>query len=403
MNILTISTSDLYGGAAIASYRLHQALKREGHVSRMLVGYRASDDPDVAQLPHPGKINQWVEKLSTRVGLPYTTIRPTFGIPREQWFEEADVLCLHNLHGRYFNFLALPRLLAAKPAVTTLHDMWLFTNGNPFDTRFMVDPSGADGGGLQWRLKRRVFSQCSMVVATPSGWMAGLARRSILGRYPVHHVPLGLDLGVFRPCDREHARARWSLPADRTVLMAMAETLTDPRKGIDLLRDALRQLPAGVRRRCVLLSVGHHAATALQDVGMDVIDVGYLDDEQDKAVAFSAADLLIFPTRADNMPLVILEAMACGTPAVSFDVGGVREMVRKGETGLLARAEDAGDLGARIQEAVELPELTGEMRRRCRVIAEIEYSDRLQVSRYVELFDEAATTSKKVTPCSGPR
>ncbi len=136
---------------------------------------------------------------------------------------------------------------------------------------------------------------------------------------------------------------------------------------------------------------------------MDVIDVGYLDDEQDKAVAFSAADLLIFPTRADNMPLVILEAMACGTPAVSFDVGGVREMVRKGETGLLARAEDAGDLGARIQEAVELPELTGEMRRRCRVIAEIEYSDRLQVSRYVELFNEAATTSKKVTPCSGPR
>ncbi len=171
MNILTISTSDLYGGAAIASYRLHQALKREGHVSRMLVGYRASDDPDVAQLPHPGKINQWVEKLSTRVGLPYTTIRPTFGIPREQWFEEADVLCLHNLHGRYFNFLALPRLLAARPAVTTLHDMWLFTNGNPFDPRFMADPSGADGGGLQGRRKRGVFSQCSRVVATPSSWM----------------------------------------------------------------------------------------------------------------------------------------------------------------------------------------------------------------------------------------
>ncbi len=389
MNILTISMSDLYGGAAIASYRLHDQLRRQGCTSHMLVGYVGGNDSNVARAPYPGPLNRWLEKFSTAIGLQYTTIASTRKIRTLPWYKKADVLSLHNLHGRYFNYLALTHLLRDKPAVVTLHDMWLFTDGNPFDPKFMDNPMGSHSPGLEWRLKRRVLRNTAMTVVAPSRWMAQLAKRSILSRFPIHRVPYGLDLDVLRPHDPVQARRRWDIPLDRVVLMAMAETLTDPRKGIDLLQTAMSKLSGAVKRQCVLLMVGHNGKHMSAGLDMKTIDLGYLESDEDKATAFSATDTLIFPTRADNFPLVILEALACGTPVVSFDVGGVSELVRTGQTGWLARAQDADDLAEKITQAVKATDLRQQMRLRCREVCQNEYDGKVQAKRYMNLFDEA--------------
>ncbi len=105
-----------------------------------------------------------------------------------------------------------------------------------------------------------------------------------------------------------------------------------------------------------------------------------------KSITYSAADLLICPTRADNLPLVLQESMACGTPMVSFKVGGVPDLVRPGVTGYLAQPEDAQDFCNGIVQLLEDETLRERMSQNCRAIAVAEYPLELQAQRYIELY-----------------
>ncbi len=396
MKTCILGMSDIYGGAAIASYRVHQGLLKAGVDSRMIVGYRGLQDPRIEQAPMPGWLNRKAEVVARNLGVKFTTIQSSKRIASMPAFRDADAVNLHNLHGRWFNYLALPKLLATKPAVFTLHDMWWFTDGEYYDARFEAKPEGYPPGTWEYRLKRSVIAKLDATFACPSRWLTEIARKSFLGqRAEVHHAPLGLDLSLFKPMDREQCRRELKVPEGKTVLMTMAETLSDPRKGIDLLVAALKELPADVRSRCVLMLAGHNATVATKDTDIEKIDLGYLKEEHDKCRAFSAADVVIFPTRMDNLPLVVLEGMACGTPAVSFRVGGVPEMVRPGQTGFLAKPEDAKDLCARIVEAVNCPALRTTMRHECRRVCEAEFSSERESRQYRDLFETGIERKKR--------
>ncbi|MEN9232787.1 MAG: glycosyltransferase, partial [Gloeomargarita sp. DG02_1_bins_92] len=119
-----------------------------------------------------------------------------------------------------------------------------------------------------------------------------------------------------------------------------------------------------------------------------VFSVGYIAIDQLKAMIFSAADLFIFPTRGDIFGLVAQEAMACGTPTVAFDVGGVSDLVRPGMTGALAEPENAQDLAQKIEQLLVDPETRARMSQTGREIAVKEYNLALQAQRYIELYQQ---------------
>ena len=119
---------------------------------------------------------------------------------------------------------------------------------------------------------------------------------------------------------------------------------------------------------------------------MQAVVLGYINDEITKVAAYCAADLFVSPTRADNFPLVLLESIACGTPAVAFNVGGVPELVRSGITGSLAEPENARDLCRGIVQLLEDEPLRNRMSEHCRKVATEEYSLNLMTSRYMDLY-----------------
>jgi glycosyltransferase involved in cell wall biosynthesis len=121
---------------------------------------------------------------------------------------------------------------------------------------------------------------------------------------------------------------------------------------------------------------------------MKVFSLGYLNSDRLKSIAFSAADLFIFPTRADNLPLVLQESMACGTPMVSFNIGGVPDLVRPGITGYLAHPEDTQDFCDGIVKLLEDEQLRKTMSQNCRAIAVAEYSLELQAKQYINLYQQ---------------
>jgi glycosyltransferase involved in cell wall biosynthesis len=106
-------------------------------------------------------------------------------------------------------------------------------------------------------------------------------------------------------------------------------------------------------------------------------------------MAYSAADLYVLPTLADNQPLTVLESLASGTPVVSFDIGGLPEMVRHMETGYLARHKDSSDLAAGMLTILEDDTLRAKMSENCRAAAVACYSLTDQACRYIELYGHA--------------
>ncbi len=404
MRVLHVNTNVLEGGAGRACYRLHTALRAAGQDSRVLSFERRPGEPDVIGAGRDGALWDLARRLRWRAewatGL-QGLLDPTRGALDTAHFREADLVNLHNLHG--FALDALLRIDRAGPWVWTFHDAWPLTGRCAFMgsctawrtgcgccTRRTATPAAlVDASSLLYRAKARIYRRISPVVVCPSEWLLDLVRQSELTRgFRSLCIPNGVDTGVFRPQDRAAARAGLGLAADERVLLVVARQFASERKGADLLAEALRVLRERVSDEVRLVVAGEGGGGLRERAPYPVIELGHVGSEAELAQVYSAADALVLPTRADNLPNVLLESLACGTPCVSFCVGGVPEAVRPGVTGWLAEPGDAAGLARCLTEA-----LTDDTARRrageeCRRVAEREYDVRLMARRYLQLYEE---------------
>ncbi len=413
MNVLHVNTRATVGGAARACRRLHEALRRAGHDSRILSrDYSASSEELVNWLPNPvlGRLAvrlTWLLERST--GLEgFLDAASWLGHRRHvRW---ADVVNLHNVHGFLLSLPLLPHFESHAPLIWTLHDAWPLTahcfypmgcEGWLRRCRECPNPAGRlPGRGavtrLLYRLRRRVYDRIDPVIVTPSRWLLEMVRRSPLTcGFRSRCIPNGLDLEVFRPLGRQAAREALGLRSEGPVVMFGARSLTRRRKGRGVLQEALERLRSRGVQGVTLLSVGQ-LGVAAPPLPYPLRRLGTVDSQRRMALAYSAADVFVLPTRADNLPNTLVESIACGTPCVSFRVGGVPEVVRPGETGWLAEPGSPEGLAECLEEAL----LGGEqerMGRSCRRVAEEEYDVRLMAERYVALYSEAQSRRTEAT------
>ncbi len=400
MQVLQINQSDINGGAAIAGYRLHQGLLAQSIDSRLLVGNSKTRDERVETLPARYRLENQLVRFTSRLGLNCIHHVNSFEIPKHSFYQEADLLNFHNLHCTRFSYLAIPKLTANKPAIFTLHDMWSFTGhcAYSFDCNRWQTGCGKcpypdtypsirrDNTALEWKLKDWVYSRSNLTIVTPSRWLGEQAKQSMLNRFAVHHIPYGIDTVAYQPIDQELCRKVLGISQHKYVLMFGAQSLKQSRKGGDLLVEALALLPDSLKAETVLLTIGNGGEVIAKTVGIPYLSLDYVGSDRLKSVAYSAADLFLFPTRADNLPLVLQESMACGTPMVSFKIGGVPDLVRPNVTGYLAEAENPQDFCQGVVQLLEDAPLREKMSENCRAIALSEYPLELQAKRYIELY-----------------
>lgn len=402
MKILHINQSDISGGAAIAGYRLHQELLAQGVDSKLLVGNAKTQDDRVAIVPRKPRLEKNVERLTFRLSLHYVHLLATFDLTSHPFFKEADVLHFHNLHQGYFNYLAIAKLTAQKPAIYTLHDMWSFTGhcAYSFDCQRWQSGCGhcpypdtypaiwRDNTHWEWKLKNWVYQRSNLTIVTPSRWLADLAKQSMLSQFPIHHIPNGIDTQAYQPLDQRECRSVLGITNYKYVLMVGADNIKDYRKGGDLLIKSLQLLPESLKTGCLLLILGNGGEFLSQSVGIPSLNLGYVSNDRLKSIAYSASDLFLLPTRADNLPIVLQESMACGTPMVSYDVGGVSDLVRTGITGYLAKADNVEDFSRGIIELLKNHKNCDIKSQACRTIACQEYSLKSQATQYQELYQK---------------
>jgi glycosyltransferase involved in cell wall biosynthesis len=414
MRVVHISNGDSVGGAERGAYRLHCGLRLLHQDSSMLVASRRTDDPHVMEINRSRRLADRLRRFAWRhllhwSGTRYATARPRnasvfiddrseLGADLMHQLPPCDIFHLHVIYGfvdfRSF-FRAVPRRI---PLVWTLRDPLPFTGGCLYygPCRRFNDRCGAcpelgsrresDLSREVWERKRAAYSRVPigrLHLVTPSRWLAGEARQSeLLGGFPVSVIPNGLDTEVFSPRDRMMARSALDIPRDARVVLFVAASVGDPRKGFTLLAEALAPIAsdAGIH----LVSVGRHGFSP--DIRVPTLSLGYLDNDRILSLAYSAADVYVTPTLDDNLPHTVMESLSCGTPVVGFEVGGVPDMVRNGVTGFVVPKGDTVALRQAILSVLDNPALRVGMSQNCRRIALEEYGLKLPAQRYLALY-----------------
>lgn len=402
MKVLQVNYSDYGngGGGAIAMYRLYLGLLRASVNCKILSCVKTLASDDSTAIQRQSKLESQIKRVTSKLGLNDIHCISSFKIKEDKFYLEADILNFHILHSGFFSYLAIPSLTISKPAVYTLHDMWSFTGHCAYSydcDRWKIgcgkcpypDTQPAiqrDNTHLEWKLKNWVYSHSNLTIVADSSWLAERARQSMLNRFPIHHIPYGIDTETYQPLDPLQCKSLLRIPSGKKVLMFGSVSLKDPRKGGDLLIKALQNLPESLKGETVLLILGDGGEAIAQAVGVQTLNLGYVSSDHLKAIAYSAADLFIFPTRAEAFGIVLQESMACGTPMVSFKVGGVPDVVRPGVNGYLAVPEDIKDFCSGIVQLLEDQSLRDRMSQLCRAIALSEYPLELQAQRYIKLY-----------------
>lgn len=367
--ILHLSNYDIRGGAARASYRIHHALRRHGVDSRMLVNVEDSGDWTVNA---PGnKVEKFVRFLRPKLVIPFrqflrsknSTLHSLSVLP-SRWPErinasKVDLVHLHWIQDEMLSISDIARI--KKPLVWTLHDMWAFCGAEHYTTDYRwlhgyrIDnrpsyESGFDLNRYIWMQKRKYWKQPMQIVGN-SKWISDCVSRSALMRdWPVTTIHCPLDLDVWRPIDQSFSRHLLNLPQGcPIILFGAVGGGEDPRKGIDLLFQCLSYLRNNISMKGLQLVVfGQLAPQTPPDLGFPIHFTGHLHDDLSLRVLYSAADVMVVPSRQEAFGQTASEAHACGTPVVAFNSGGLTDIVADRVTGALAVPFDPSSLAASI-------------------------------------------------------
>lgn len=339
MNVVSINMGN-YGSTGIIMRSVSQIMNNRGDKAYML--YPGSSLNTKKRDNEYLLCSVFLDKLNQKLAF-YTGMNGCFGfvsafrVLRYIKKFNPDIIHLHNLHNSYINLPILFFYIKKQkiPVVWTFHDCWPITGQcawakcekwmeGCFDCPQLCayPPSKVDRTQLLWNLKKKWFTGVEkLYIVTPSKWLAGLVDKSFLSGYPVKVINNGIDLSIFRPTYGDF-RAKHGISPSQHMLLGVAFGW-DERKGLDIFLEMAKRLDPS--EYCIVL-VGTNEITD-ELLPENVISIHRTQNQNELAEIYSAADLFVNPTREDNYPTVNMEALACGTPVLTFSTGGSSEII----------------------------------------------------------------------------
>ncbi len=307
---------------------------------------------------------------------------------------KPDIIHLHHIHGYYINMAVLFEYLKISniPIVWTFHDCWAFTghcthpgdcnkwktgcndcvNRDKYPASLFVDRSR-----ISWLQKKQLFTSIdSMTIVTPSNWIANLAKQSFFCKYPIRVLPNGIDLDVFFPKRNvEEVQHRYNIPYDKKIILGVASTWSKS-KGLDDFIEISKMLSK--EYQIVLVGLNDEQ---LKNLPTNIIGITRTYDVNELATLYSLANVFINPTYADTFPTTNLEALACGTPVITYNTGGSPEAVDS-ETGIVV---EQGEISGVIKAVKSM--VNQDFAIRCRQRALNLYDKRKNFNEYISIYN----------------
>lgn len=407
MKILIVNTSDIDGGAARAAYRLHQSLLSNNIDSQMLVQAKSSDDFTVNSTS--SKIQKGINKLRpTLDSLPIrnydnkTLFSPSW-LPSKNLINQInelnpDVVHLHWINAGMIKIEDLAKINA--PVVWSLHDMWAFTGGCHYDELcgayerkcgecvVLASSKNNDISRKIFNRKQKTYSTIkNMTIIGLSNWLKTSAKNSALFKNrKVVNLPNPIDTNIFKPFDKNKSRELWGLPKNKKLVLfgAMGAT-SDPRKGFKELSQAFKYID---RDDIEFVIFGASTPANPPEIGFKTNYIGSLSDDVSLVTLYSAVDVMIVPSKQENLSNAIMESLACATPVVGFDIGGNSDLIDHKNNGYLSPAFDAEALAKGIEWILD-NEKYEELCSNARDKVMREFDSKIVAEKYIKLYNEA--------------
>jgi glycosyltransferase involved in cell wall biosynthesis len=417
VHISTYST----GGAGRAAYRIHEALSKNGVSSTFLSldspDFRESNNElnEIIRSRKPSFIQRQKDRIRFRFKKHFgiesnleKKITPEFNLlspmldcefsslPFSEYniwenpiVKNADIIHLHWIAGviDYSSFFKNNN----KPIVWTLHDM------NPFQGLFHYKEDQERNWELAGNLNRKINAikkkailkrKAKLEMVSPSKWLLNEASNSVtFNNIKGNCIPYPLNTTLFFPKVNSHFKSENDIPEKNAILLFVAQSVNNRRKGLDLLIGALnsiKQFPI------TLLVLGNSDDINID--GMDIRKLGSINEDEKLAYYYSNSDAFILPSREDNLPNVMLESLSCGTPVIGFSVGGIKDHIIDYKTGLLVKELSRNSLAKTIETFCEKKEMFN--REEIRKYGIDNFSETLIANKYLKVYTDIFNNEK---------
>jgi glycosyltransferase involved in cell wall biosynthesis len=435
MKIIHISFSDTNGGAARAAFRIHKCLvdafESKKSVSEMRVMTKYSQENSVYgysnTLKHKfimkfyGLLNKFLKFnfQTNNKNLHSTALIKTNFLKqiKDLYFSNNKDNQIVNLHW-LGNLMSIEEIGAIKnPVVWTLHDQWAFCGAEHYSdektnkdyksryiegylkTNRPKDESGIDINRITWERKKKAWGKPIYLIC-PSQWMADCAKKSlIMQNWKIKVIPYPIDTKFWRPIQKNLSRKKMNLPKDKIYIAFGAVGGTkDKRKGADLLFKAIKILGKTVSKnylaKIVIIVFGETKSSININSVFPIKFIGNVKDDLKLRYLYSAVNLIIVPSRIDNLPQVACESQACGTPVVAFRTSGLKDIVEHKVTGCLAKPFDPKSLAFYIRWIISDFKRLENISKNSRKRAISLWNKKTIAKKYLKVYEELIESKK---------
>lgn len=398
MKVVQINTTANSGSHGRIAEEIGRLLLEKGHKSYIAYG-RTANYSDSQLIKIGGKTDLAMHLIKTRLfdNHGFGSKNPTKKLMNEIERLNPDIIHLHNLHGYYLNIQLLFEYLkySERPVIWTLHDCWSFTGHcahfeavncwkwkdfcnkcplkNVYPASWIFDNSKKNFT----RKKDLLIGLKNMTLVSPSQWLAKHLKNSFLSTYDIKIINNGVDLEKFKPRDSQEIRNTYNLNDNYVVGVASIWT---ERKGLkDFIK--LRKI---VDPQIDIVLVGL-TKKQIKSLPHTVKAISRTESTSELASIYSGASAFINPTYIDNFPSVNIEALACGTPVITYNTGGSPESITP-QTGVVVDKEDIPGLNNSIRKIMQSDDLYS--KEYCRNLAVSKYSAGERFGDYLALYEE---------------
>jgi glycosyltransferase involved in cell wall biosynthesis len=419
MQILHIAYSDTLDGACQAAYRIHSGLNSSGITSRMLVVRKHRDDETV--IGPVTRLQKIRSKIVPNLGSMVSQLlrRKQIDVFSYNWFGylsysdiekvNADIINLHWIGAETIKFEELRRLNL--PVVWRLPDMWPFSGSEhyTFDNKRQSEgylknnrpenQKGIDIDRWVWKRKKTAYNCIkNLTIVAPSKWLAKCASESVLfSKRRIEVIHTGIELDKFAPVNKSEARIELKLPPDDIIVLAGASSVNHARKGFGILKEALQKL-SGTQSYCHKITIVLFGLKIdpelLANLKFNVIQMGHIKNYSEMAAIYSAADIFVAPSILENLANTVIESMACKTPVVAFNIGGMPDIILHKQNGYLASQVSVDSLAEGIQWTLENQSLWPSLRECAHKTVVNEFSNKIQINKYIELYKQILSNER---------
>ena len=401
MKVLHINTVFSQGGAALLMQTLAKNIEQNPSIEQFFIVKESSEEKakNVFQTRDVSKVfgyRKLSRIISERVFLyRFIPLEANFILKKTREIA-PDLIHLHNIHGGYFQTNLLPKLSKTAPIVWTFHDMFPITGhcAHSFECekwktgcgnceRLDIYPSiKKDRTKFLWNYKNKIFNSTDFTIVTPSLWLKKCVEQSFLKNKDIRLIYNGIDLENFQKRDKSEARKNLSLPQNKKIVLFSADGgIKNPFKGGEFVFDAFEKLKN--RNDILFLNIGGES----EQKSDNWLDFGYVKEPKIMAKLYSAADIYLFPTLAETFGMTIVEAMSCELPVVTFETGGVPEIVENNKTGSVVEYKNGEMLTSALEKLLDDDKLREKMSANAVQESKKFSSERMSLE-YLKLYEE---------------